>query len=249
MPRYHQALTQLLCVTICSIVLNSQVLANTTTPSKATAPQDAQLKNSNVGAYLGIRSDVLPNELVAQLNEDIVVGQGILVTGFMADSPAPKQGIKRYDILLKYDQTPLMHPKQFIQLIKRDKPGRKVRLTLSRKGKIITLPVVMGSENYPLNEDQLDYQYNLQMLGYDGMRIKQIRKNYYEATIRYLAPDGVVRRRTYRGWYGQIMRDISASNDLSRVAKQSLLQAIKKRKDDEDGWFGDWMPFSDGNFF
>lgn len=244
MSRLHQSLVLLLWV-----IVASHVNANTTTPSKATAPQDAQLKNSNVGAYLGIRSDVLPKELVAQLNEDIVVGQGILVTGFMADSPAPKQGIQRYDILLKYDQKPLMHPKQFIRLIKRDKPGRKVNLTLSRKGKIITVPVIMGSENYPLNEDQLDYQYNLQMMGYDGIRIKQIRKNNFEATIRYLAPDGVVRRRTYRGWYGQIMQEISASNDLSRVAKQSLLQAIKKRKDDEDGWFGDMMPFSDGNFF
>jgi hypothetical protein len=238
MSRFHHAMILLLFT-----VVASQVGA------KTTAPQDAQLKHSNIGAYLGIRSDILPNELVAQLNEDIVVGQGILVTGFMADSPAPKQGIQRYDILLEYDKKPLMHPKQLIRLIKRDKPGRKVNLTLSRKGKIITVPVVMGSEEYALNEDQLDYQYNLQMMGYDGIRIKQIRKNFYEATIRYLAPDGVVRRRTYRGWYGQIMRDINASTDLSRVAKQSLLQAIKKRKDDEDGWFGDWMPFSDGNFF
>jgi hypothetical protein len=244
MPRFYQSLILIILASV-----SSYAAAKTTSSPRPAPPQDAQLKNSNVGAYLGIRSDVLPKELVAQMNEDIVVGQGILVTGFMPDSPAPKQGIQRYDILLKYDQTPLLHPKQFIQLIKHDKPGRKVKLTLSRKGKIMTLPVIMGSQNYPLNEDQLDYQYNLQVMGYDGIRIKQIRKNFYEATIRYLAPDGVVRRRTYRGWYGQVMQQVSASPDLSRVAKQSLMQAIKKHKDDEDGWFGDMMPFSDGKFF
>ena len=231
-----------------TLMLALSILFAGYTHANTVSPQDAQLKNSNVGAYLGIRVDVLPRELAAQLHEDILVGQGVMVTGFMANSPAPKQGIKRFDILLKYGKTALMHPKQLIQLIKRDKSGRKIQLTISRKGKIFTLPVVMGAENYPLNEDQLDYQFNLQVMGYDGIKITMPKKNVFEATIRYLAPDGVVKRRTYKGWYPQVMREISATPDLSKVAKQSLMNAIKKQKDDEDGWFGDMMPFSDGVF-
>ncbi|KAG1651207.1 Carbonic anhydrase [Nymphon striatum] len=42
------------------------------------------------------------------------------------------------------------------------------------------------------------------------------------------------------------MRQIQQTPDLSNIAKQDLLRAITKRKDDEDGWFGDMMPFSDG---
>ncbi len=210
-------------------------------------PED-QLKESNIGAYLGIGSDILPKELEAQLPEDVLIGQGILVTGFKPDSSAPNQGIKAYDILLAYNGIPIKHPKQFIMLIKNDKPGNIVNLAVVRKGKIITIPVTMGSQKYPLDEDQLDYQFNMQTLGYHGYKIKMPRKDYFEATIRYLAPDGTVKRRTFKNVYNFIIPEIQAAPDLSQYAKQKLMSVIKEKKDDEDGWFGDWMPFSDGIF-
>ncbi len=218
------------------------------TPSSKSS-NEIQLKQSNVGAYLGLSLDVLPKDLAAQLPEDVLVGQGVMVSGFRKDSPAPRQGIKLYDILLNYNQYALMHPKQLIRLIKRDKPGNKVIFTVARKGKILKIPVVLGSQNYPLNEDQLDYQYNLQVFGYDGLKVKQFSKHYFEATIRYLAPDGVVRRKTFSGPYPVIMQQIYAAPDLSNIAKKSLTNAITKKKEDEEGWFGDMIPFSDGNFF
>ena len=227
-------------------ISSSNALAKTSNPASS---NEVQLKQSNIGAYLGLGLDILSKELAAQLPEDVLVGQGIMVNGFKKDSPAPKHGIKRYDILLNYKHHALMHPKQLIQLIKRDKPGSKVTFTIARKGKILTIPVVLGSENYPLDEDQLDYQYNLQVFGYDGLKIKQFSKHYFEATIRYLAPDGIVRRRTFSGSYPIIQRQIYAAPSLSNIAKKSLTNAITKQKEDEEGWFGDWLPFSDGNFF
>ena len=229
---------------VISLWANSALAITTVAPP---IPAD-QLKESNVGAYLGIRTDLLPKELEAQLPEDVLIGEGIMVTGFMPDSPAPKQGVKQYDIILKFNNIPIKHPKQFIQLIKHNKPGNKVKLTIVRKGKIMTLPLVMGSQKYPLDEDQLDYQFDMQTLGYRGYSVKMPRKNYFEATIRYLAPDGVVRRRTFKGFYNQVMAEIQAAPDMSLPAKQKLMSVIKEKKDDEDGWFGDMMPFSDGVF-
>jgi len=208
-----------------------------------------QLKQSNVGAYLGLGLDLLPNELNAQLPEDVLIGQGILVSGFMPDSPAPKQGVKLYDILLSYNSVALMHPQQLIQLIKNTKPNQTSKLSVVRQGKILTLPITLGAQNYPLDADQLDYQFDIQMMGYSGYEMKMPSKNYFETTIRFLAPDGVVRRRTFKGYYNPIMREIQSAPDLSQIAKQKLTSVISERKDDEDGWFGDWMPFSDGNFF
>ncbi|KAG1665712.1 Serine endoprotease DegS [Nymphon striatum] len=155
--------------------ISSSTIANTRNPapSQPVPSQETQLKQSNVGPYLGLRVDVLSKELTAQLPEDILVGQGIMVSGYMDKSPAPQQGIQLYDILLNYNQHALMHPRTIIQLIKRQKPGDKAELTIVRKGKIIKLPITIGSQNYALNEDQLDYQYNLQVLGYDGVKIKQ----------------------------------------------------------------------------
>jgi hypothetical protein len=217
--------------------------------AKRKPSQETQLKYYNTFAYMGVRVDLLPKSMQAQLPEDVLVGQGIMVTGFGKDSPAQVQGLKKYDVLLTYDRHALMHPKKFISLIRNDKPGRMVKLKLVRKGKTMTLDVTLSSQKQPLNEDQLDYQYNLQTQGYDGMKIKQFSKDDFQASIRYLASDGVVRSRTFAGTYRKIQRDIYAANDMSMIAKQHLMQAITKRKKDEDGWFGDMMPFSDGNFF
>jgi len=227
-------------------VFSAHAIAKDTRP--AAPSQDAQLKRHNIGPQLGIRTDVLPKELAAQMPEDVLVGQGILVTGFTENSPAKKQGMKVYDILLAYDGHPLMHPKEFIGLVRKDKPGREVKLKISRKGKLLTIPVTIAAEAYPLNEDQLDYQYNLQVKGYDGVKIEQLSRENYKVTIRYLAPDGVVRRHTFSGWYKNILREINQAPFLKQNAKFDLIKALKKREDDEKGWLGDWMPFSDGVF-
>ncbi len=218
--------------------------ANNRSPS-----QEIQLKHSNTFAYMGVRVDLLPKAMLAQLPEDVLVGQGIIVSGFGEKSPAQQQGVRLYDVLLTYDRHALMHPRKFIQLVRNDKPGRVVKLKIARKGKIITIPVRLTSQQQPLNEDQLDYQYNLQTKGYDGMKIKQFAKDDFQASIRYLASDGVVRSRTFAGSYRKIQRDIYAANDMSLIAKQDLMRAITKRKKDEDGWFGNIMPFNDGDFF
>lgn len=209
---------------------------------------ETQLKKSNTAAYLGVRVDLLSEQLAAQLPEDVLVGQGIMVSGFADNSVANKQGLKIFDILLTYDRHALMHPQKFINLIKADKPGRQVNLKVARKGEIIAVSVTLSSQQYPLTEDQLNYQYNMQVKGYDGLKIKQFSSDDFQAAIRYLAPDGVVRSRMFSGRYAKIVHEVNVATDLTNFAKQGLLSALSKRKKDEDGWFGDMMPFSDGNF-
>ncbi len=231
------------------LVLSSLAGTTMADSAKRKPSQEIQLKYFNTYAYMGVRVDLLPKAMQAQLPEDVLVGQGIMVSGFGKNSPAQQQGLKRFDVLLAYDRHALMHPKKFITLVRNDKPGRVVQLKLVRQGKIMVLPVTLASQKQPLNEDQLDYQYNLQTQGYDGMKIKQFSKDDFKASIRYLASDGVVRSRSFTGSYRKIQRDIYAANDMSMIAKQHLMQAITKRKKDEDGWFGNIMPFSDGDFF
>ncbi len=220
-----------------------------TANTQTTSSNETQLKYYNTAAYLGTRVDLLPKELAAQMPEDVLVGQGILVTGFTKDSPAEKAGIKKYDILIAYDRYALMHPQKFVDLIRKDKPGREVKLKLVRKGKIMTIPVTLSSQKYDLTEDQLDYQYHLMVMGYDGIRIKQHSRNNFTVMIRYLSTlDGVVRRHTFKGSYKKILYDIYTANDMTDIAKFDLKKALTKRKDDEEGMFGKWIPFGDGNF-
>lgn len=246
MSRLHQNL-MLIILSVLSMwsISSSFALANSTKPAPSS---EVQLKHSNTAAYLGISVDLLSKELTAQLPEDILIGQGIMVSGFAKDSTAQKQGVKLYDILLAYDQHAIMHPSKFIRLIKSDKPKRIVKLMISRQGKIISVPVTLGSQQYPLDEDQLDYQYNMQVNGFDGMKIKQFSEDDFQAAIRYLDLDGIVRSRTFSGQYNKIQHEIQAATDISKVAKQHLMIALSKRKKDEEGWFGEWIPFNDGNF-
>lgn len=209
---------------------------------------ETQLATSNTAGYLGVRVDLLPEELVAQLPEDVLIGQGILVTGFADNSTAPKQGLKKYDIILSYDGHPVMHPREFITAIKNDRPGRTVQLQVARKGKLLTLPIKLSSQQYPLTPEQLDYQYNMQVMGYDGLKIKQYSEDDFEAAIRYLAPDGIVRSRTFTGPYNKVFQEIYAAPDIPDLAKQHLIKELSHRKKQEEGWFGKWIPFNDGNF-
>jgi len=242
---YYVPFLKLLICFLFITVFGSHAVASNAEPAPSS---EVQLKQSNTAASLGISVDFLPKWLVAQLPEDVLVEQGVMVTGFTENSSAVKQGIKLFDILLAYDQQALMHPKNLIDRVRRDRIGREVKLQIVRKGKIIMVPVILGTQFYPLDEDQLDYQYNLQVLGYDGVNIKLHNNDYFTAAIRYLAPDGVVRRRNYAAYYPVIIRQIQQTPDLSNNAKSDLLRAIKKRKDDEDGWFDGMMPFSDGVF-
>lgn len=228
------------------ITLTSVVTASS--PGSTPKSKETQLKKSNTAAYLGVHVDLVSTQLAAQLPEDVLVGQGIMVSDFADNSVAPKQGLKIYDILLAYDRQALMHPQTFINLIKNDKPGRQVDIKVARKGKIITIPVILSSQQYPLTEDQLDYQYNMQVKGYDGLKIKQFSSDDFQAAIRYLARDGVVRSRTFSGRYEKIVYEVNSATDLTNLAKQALLSALSKRKKDEDGWLGGMVPFSDGNF-
>ena len=78
-------------------ISTSNTLAKTSSPSSPVSSNEVQLKQSNIGAYLGLGLDILSKELAAQLPEDVLVGQGIMVNGFRKDSPAPKHGVKLYD--------------------------------------------------------------------------------------------------------------------------------------------------------
>jgi hypothetical protein len=53
----------------------------------------------------------------------------------LADSPASKAGIQRYDILLQYDDVQIKDCDHFAELISNDSPNRTVRLKLVRAGK------------------------------------------------------------------------------------------------------------------
>lgn len=82
---------------------------------------------------------------------------------------------------------------------------------------------------------------------FDGLAIRKISGDIYDASIGVTAWDGTRQRRSFKGTREQILRQIMTARDLPPEARQQLLFAVKPRKKKSSGWGG--MPFGDGNMF
>ena len=76
-------------------------------------------------AYLGLEIEPVPAAVFSQLSGIVPMGQGVLVANMPKDCPAAQAGLRRYDILLSYDDQRLHAPEQLIKLVRSDAPGAK----------------------------------------------------------------------------------------------------------------------------
>ena len=94
-------------------------------------------------AYLGILFGPVAEALYDQLPQ-LHRDQGVLVTQVLADAPADKAGLRRSDILLRYDDKKLRDCDDLVRLLQSDKAERTVKLTLLRGGKEQTIDAALA---------------------------------------------------------------------------------------------------------
>lgn len=245
---------------------NKQEATSVKKPSAvATSSKETKTANAEVG-YLGIGFDKVPLAIRAHLPVNIGKQQGLIVTRFADNSPAADDGMKVHDVLLTYDGQPIEKPEAFIQVIRMDKPGRKVKFTLLRQGQILTVPVTMGAQKKrqpakPRRQAQYPYplpaQAQQRMTGkappnanYNGLAIRKIGKDIYDASIGFIGWDGKPTRRSYKGNRAQILQQIMQARDLPPQARQQLLFAVQPKQKQNTGWGGmPNMPFGNSNGF
>lgn len=198
------------------------------------APNPAIKKNRKIAAYLGLGIDILPTSVIAQMPSGISTGEGIIVTRFADDSPANKSGLMVHDILLSYDDTKLVHPKQFIGLVRKDKPGRVLKLKILRNGKVITHPVTLGMQEIPQQPN--------------GLAIKQLEKNLYQANVHFTDANGNQQLRQYKGTRQEIYNQALNARDLPPKDREQLLYASggPKKSQSNSPW-GSFFPFGNKN--
>lgn len=97
--------------------------------------------------WLGIQVTSVNSELVNQY--ELEVNEGALVSGFAEGnkSAAKEAGIKEHDVVVKIDNTPIRSSAALIETIGLHRPGDKVMITVNRKGKVITYPVVLKNRD------------------------------------------------------------------------------------------------------
>jgi S1-C subfamily serine protease len=74
---------------------------------------------------------------------DLAVTEGAYVNGFAEKSAAKEAGIKEGDVVVRINDTPIKSSAALIEMVGRHRPGDKLMITVNRKGKEITIPVVL----------------------------------------------------------------------------------------------------------
>lgn len=200
------------------------------------APQNAKPAKPfrEFSGYLGLGLDILSPSVRAQLPSGI--NQGILVKEFAKDSPALNTDLKAFDVIYGYGKIAINHPAQFIKIVRNDQPGRSVNLKVVRKGQLLNVPVSLGSQKTPNPKE------------FNGLAIKQLGKNTYEALIRFVGANGNKQMRSYKGTREEIYQQAYNAQDLPHEERQQILYATRPRQGgSNNSGFGSFFPFGGKN--
>jgi S1-C subfamily serine protease len=87
------------------------------------------------GAYLGTVPDFAPVE------------RGVRFSGVTPDSPADRAGLEAGDVLVGFAGREIADLYAFTDALRAHRPGERVRLTVLREGREVTVEAVLGSRN------------------------------------------------------------------------------------------------------
>lgn len=102
-------------------------------------------KGSVTRSFIGVSLQPVDKDIAAGFNLDKV--EGILISDVSKDSPAEKAGLKQGDIILEYNDKPIRSFQTFRNDVAMMSPGSVLNLKVNRKGKILKIPVTLGTMN------------------------------------------------------------------------------------------------------
>lgn len=96
--------------------------------------------------YLGLLTHGLSPELSAQVG--LPEGFGLVVAGIMDGSPAKEAGFQKYDVLVLMGDQRIVNIEQFQALVRAQKKGDEVTLTIRRKGAEMKVSSKLGEHTF-----------------------------------------------------------------------------------------------------
>jgi len=115
----------------------------------AAAADEADAKiETQIVPFLGIATAQATPEQRAQVQ--LPEGVGLTVQGIMPESPAARAGLKQYDVLHKFNDQILVNDPQFRVLLRMQRGGDKITLTVIRRAVEIEIEVVLDEKEVPV---------------------------------------------------------------------------------------------------
>jgi membrane-associated protease RseP (regulator of RpoE activity) len=134
------------------VVLAQQVAPPATPPPGEPAPPEAPQNFSffiSGGSFLGVYTEDVSKENMGRYNLREVRGVGI--TQVAKDSPAEKAGLRKDDVILRFDGENVTSTRKLTRLVSEVAPDQTVRLTISRGGAEQEVSVTIGKRNESIN--------------------------------------------------------------------------------------------------
>ncbi len=140
-------LVTLLCALPFTFALTAQEkVVKAVTPNRSAAQLKSDIAPRAKGTQLGVVVGKLPKSLSGQL--DLPDGIGFLVRSILKGSPAEEAGILKHDVLVKLEDQWLVNGSQLAVLLNMRSSGETVNLSLYRKGKMVTVPLMLKESHY-----------------------------------------------------------------------------------------------------
>jgi serine protease Do len=98
------------------------------------------------GTYLGVRTEDVSKENMARYGMRDVRGVG--VTEVLKDSPAEKAGLRKDDVILRFDGEAVTSVRKLSRLVSESSPDQSVRLIISRAGSEQELTATLSKRDF-----------------------------------------------------------------------------------------------------
>lgn len=146
--------------------------------------------------WVGLRVGKL-DEVMRAHASSVPEGVGFLVKSVASDGPAKAAGLRRYDILWKFDDQLLVNEAQFATLLKMRKVGDEVKLSVVRCGREKVLDLVLGSPRPETGVNGISPA-DLPLVPSGVSGIPQVRVTPLDQTAELTRADGSSGRLSYR---------------------------------------------------
>ncbi len=97
------------------------------------------------GSFLGVYAEDINKETMSHYG--LREARGVGITGIVKDSPAEKAGLKKDDVILRFDNENVTSVRKLNRLVSEVAPDQTVRMAISRGGAQQELAVTIGKRN------------------------------------------------------------------------------------------------------
>jgi C-terminal processing protease CtpA/Prc len=117
-----------------AVLAHGEEVKRVLVPAPSGAEKEAQAEAAvRQAAFLGVQTALVPESLAGHL--DLPAGFGLMVEEVLPGRPAAKAGLRRFDVLLRYQDQQLVNMDQLQVLVRSGKKGEQVRLLVLSLGK------------------------------------------------------------------------------------------------------------------